>query len=113
MSRLSSGTSGFRKTVLNDFRQPEERPDRGELLDNFVYIALRTSGFEGINFWRTQDRNEVYSLIDSTRALEVKWRRSLFKPSKYGTFTDAYPGIPLSPVCFQDQEYLDALDISH
>ncbi len=104
---------GFRNTVLNDFRQPAERQDRGELLENLIYIALHTAGFERINFWRTQDRNEVDFIVDSRWALEVKWQRSLFKPSKYGKFIDAYPEIPLNPVCFQDDEYLDAMDVMH
>ncbi len=102
--------SGLRNLILNDFRHPFERPDRGYLLENLVFIALKQAGVERINYWRTQDKKEVDFIIEGTRAFEVKWRSEAFNPGKYRRFTEHYPDIPLSPVCRQDDKAPDLLD---
>lgn len=108
--------SGFRNTVLNDFKMPAERIDKGALLENQVYIGLRTYGIDPIFFWRTQDKKEVDFVLPQLpvpQALEVKWQASAFKPKKYERFTQAYPNIPLSLICYNDETHLDLLDVMH
>jgi hypothetical protein len=104
---------GFRNTVLNDFKLPSDRLDKGALLENMVFIALRTYGIEPLHFWRTQDKKEVDFVIPGRIALETKWQASSFKAKKYEKFTTAYPEIPLEPICYQDSEHLELLDILH
>ncbi|MDZ7793774.1 MAG: ATP-binding protein [Spirochaetia bacterium] len=102
--------SGLRNIILNDFRAPFEKPDRGCLLENLVFIALKQAGVEKINYWRTQDKKEVDFIVDGSRAFEVKWRSEAFNPGKYRRFTEHYPDIPLNPVCWQDDNSPDLLD---
>ena len=104
---------GFRNAVLNTFENPQERLDKGAFLENQVLIALHTYGFEKINFWRTQDKNEVDFVIDGNHALEVKWQKAAYNPKKYEKFTGSYPHIPLTPVFFRDDTNIDLLDIMH
>jgi len=113
MPKIYMLDSGLRNVVLNDFRALEDRQDKGELLENMVFIALRTFGFDNINFWRTQDKKEVDFIVDTGHALEVKWQPSAFRPKKYEKFTSAYPDIPLNPVFYYDEHQLDLLDLLH
>lgn len=97
--------SGFRNTVLGDYRYPQQRLDKGNLLENLVFITLRTFGFDPIHFWRTQDKHEVdFVLPKEPAALEVKWQSSAFDPKKYRRFTEAYPRIPLLPVFYESED---------
>lgn len=108
--------SGLRNTVLGDYRIPEERLDKGAMLENLVYTGLRTYGIDPIHFWRTQDKKEVDFVLPrqpDPMALEAKWQASSYNPKKYERFTQAYPDIPLAPICYEDTKHLDLLDVMH
>ncbi|MHA1672336.1 MAG: ATP-binding protein [Promethearchaeota archaeon] len=51
---------GMRNAILNNFTPFDNRTDRGELLENFVFCELQ-SNFEGwqINYWRTMGKAEM------------------------------------------------------
>ena len=108
--------SGFRNTILGEFKFLSERLDKGVLLENLVFIGLRTYGVDPIHFWRTQDQKEVDFVLPrqpKRQALEVKWQAASFNPKKYERFTQAYPDIPLTPICYDDETQLDLLDVMH
>jgi len=51
---------GMRNAILNNFTPFDNRLDRGELLENFVFCELK-SNFEGwqLNYWRTTGKAEM------------------------------------------------------
>jgi predicted AAA+ superfamily ATPase len=50
--------TGLRNSLLNNFSPLAEREDRGKLLENHVFIQLR-SRFEELRFWRTTGKGEI------------------------------------------------------
>lgn len=102
---------GLRNTITGNYSPVSERTDRGALLENLIFIALRYSGRDRINFWRTQDKKEVDFIFDGKAALEVKWQLSKFDTQKYRTFIESYPEIPLYPAVRRSDSALDPLDL--
>lgn len=69
---------GLRNWICGDFRSPDKRDDRGQLVENFVFSTLkRREEFpRGINFWRTKSKAEVDFVIQTPQGLipiEVKY----------------------------------------
>jgi predicted AAA+ superfamily ATPase len=66
---------GIRNSLLNNFLPIDNRTDKGQMLENFVFNELR-SNFEGkINYWRTTNKNEVDFVLqvnDKIVPIEVK-----------------------------------------
>jgi uncharacterized protein len=101
MPKLYFADLGLRNSLLNNFAPIGERDDRGELLENYLYLRLKQSvGEEMVKYWRTQNRQEVDFVMqrDDGRAAayEVKWKEDSFRASKYAFFRASYPDIPLS-----------------
>ncbi len=100
MHKLYFNDLGFRNVLMRQFSPVSLRPDLGMLLENYVYIRLRTLyGSDMIRFWRTADQHEVDFIITTTPdngwSLEVKTDYRRFEPNKYRRFTDTYPQYPL------------------
>ena len=100
MPKLYFADLGLRNSLLNNFSAIGERADRGELLENYVYLRLKqAAGEEMVKYWRTQNRQEVDFVVrhdDGTAsAFEVKWGEESFRASKYAFFRKSYPKIPL------------------
>lgn len=51
--------NGFRNYLLSDFKEIEKRNDVGQLVENFVYSALKREEIGKINFWRTKSKAEI------------------------------------------------------
>jgi predicted AAA+ superfamily ATPase len=68
---------GMRNALLKDFSSSEERPDKGTILESFVFLKLQTlmqPNME-IRFWRTKDGSEVDFIVLKDRKptpIEVK-----------------------------------------
>ena len=102
MPKLYLNDLGLRNHFLNNFSPIATRADRGDLLENtFFRILLDTISLEDIRFWRTQKGQEVDFIVAGSKAYEVKYSESLYKPSKYNYFREQYPDIPLVPI-FRD-----------
>ena len=87
---------GLRNMLLKDFRRPEARPDAGALYENFIFRQfLDRLSLEEIQFWRTQQKNEVDFILNGELACEVKFSPENVKLSKYKAFRAAHPNIPL------------------
>lgn len=100
MPKLFFADLGLRNSLQNNFSPIGERDDRGDLLENYVYLRLKQmAGEEMLRYWRTQNRQEVDFVVrydDGTAAaFEVKWRKDAFRASKYAFFSATYPEIPL------------------
>lgn len=69
--------NGLRNRLTNNFSPWEQRPDKGALLENFVYGALRRLAQRSANlkYWRTQTQAEVDFVLEKGQRLlpvEVK-----------------------------------------
>ncbi|ODS42593.1 MAG: hypothetical protein MSIBF_04610 [Candidatus Altiarchaeales archaeon IMC4] len=83
---------GMRNAVLNNFTAFENRPDRGELAENFVFRELKTNFGHKMNFWRTAGKAEVDFVLtkgDDVIPIEVKLSGTTLGKSFY-SFINAY-----------------------
>lgn len=114
MPKVYFNDSGLCNALLRNFLPPEQRQDKGMLLEHFVFHALREKydpEFD-IHFWRTTSQHEVDFVIETEQkqgfALEVKWQEKEFKPNKYRLYTESYgQQFPLKPAC------MECIDIAH
>lgn len=60
--------TGLRNAILNNFSLFDNRTDRGELLETFVFSELKKLGLE-IKFWRTAGKAEIDFIIFSEKGL--------------------------------------------
>lgn len=58
--------TGLRNAILNNFSLFDNRTDRGELLETFVFSELKKLGLE-IKFWRTAGKAEIDFIISSEK----------------------------------------------
>jgi uncharacterized protein len=103
MPKLYFADQGLRNALINNYSPIGLRQDKGELLENYVYLLLKDKyGPENTKFWRTNTQNEVDFVVQSDKgklfAYEVKFDKSAFSETKYRAFTNAYPDIPLKCV---------------
>ncbi|TCD27920.1 ATP-binding protein [Pedobacter psychrodurus] len=104
MPKVYFNDNGLRNTLLNNFSKLNDRADKGELLENYIYCRLRQLyDANDLHFWRTADDNEVDFIIEKYLnkgiAYEVKYNDVQFKPTKYKKFTEAYTDFDLKCVC--------------
>lgn len=103
MPKVYFQDAGLRNRLLNRFYQITEREDRGQLLENYVWIRLNELyPKDQIRFWRTPAQNEVDFVVTETfgtgKAYEVKFSDNRFRPKSYKKFQADYPGYPLQCV---------------
>jgi hypothetical protein len=90
---------GVRNMVLKDFSSLSGRPDKGVILESFVFLKLQAelSHNMEIKFWRTKDGGEVDFILLRDRKpipIEVKSRiASLEIPSGLKRFCSRYPAV--------------------
>lgn len=106
MPKLYFADLGLRNALINNYSPIGLRQDKGELLENYVYLLLKDKyGNENTKFWRTNSKNEVDFVVQSDKgelcAYEVKYDKSSFSESKYRAFTNAYPQIPLKCISLE------------
>jgi predicted AAA+ superfamily ATPase len=101
MPKLYFLDSGIRNILLNNFDFPEFRMDKGMYWENLVFKLLYDRrDVKSINFWRTQDKNEVDFIINKKFAIEVKFNGNKFALSGYKQFKQSYPEIPIRAASF-------------
>lgn len=113
MSKVYFNDSGLRNSVIDSFGEIDIRPDRGKLLENFIYAQINTSKlFKNIRFWRTKTGGEMDFVARSGEELigfESKFT-SLTKPSlsrSAGHFIKDYK--PAKIIIFS-KDYLKRID---
>jgi len=97
MPKIYFNDLGLRNILLKQFLPVNQRLDRGELIENYLFIRLRQLvDKDDIRYWRTVDGNEIDFVVtmnpNSGFAIEVKFNESEFKPKKYINFVEHYPG---------------------
>ena len=100
MPKVFFADLGLRNSLLNNFSPVGAREDRGELLENYVYLRLKqVAEEERVKYWRTQNKQEVDFVVQhddgTAAAYEVKWQEKSFRDSKVAYFRKTYPEIPL------------------
>lgn len=110
---------GVRNMLLKDFSDIANRPDKGVILESFVFLKLQAmlSPNMEIKFWRTKDGEEVDFIILKDRKpipIEVKSKiTSLETPSGLKRFLNRYPTVELAYIINEqieeDTKYGDCL----
>lgn len=100
MPKIYFNDLGMRNTLLGQFQNIDIRIDKGELIENFVFLQLRNRyNSDEIKFWRTTDGNEVDFVVstnfDKGFAIECKFNEKTFNLKKHSKFTNEYPNFPL------------------
>lgn len=96
---------GFRNILQNYFEAPANRIDKGQVIENYLFLRLRQLyGEDALNFWRTADGKEVDFLVSTQYnkgfAIESKFNETEFLVSKYDKFIKAYPDYPLRVISY-------------
>jgi len=71
---------GVRNTLLKDFSNPSERPDKGILVESYVFLKLRANLAPNmeIKFWRTKDGDEIdFILLKNRKPIPIEVKSSL------------------------------------
>ena len=100
MPKVYFNDLGMRNVLLKQFSEVESRLDKGELVENYVFIRLRdTFSTDDVRYWRTADGNEVDFVVSTEFqkgfAIECKFDQNSFSRTKYKKFEEAYPNFPL------------------
>ncbi len=105
---------GFRNILLNQFLPPDQRLDKGMLIENYAYTRLRNLyGNDQLRFWRTADGNEIDFIHvrspEKGEAIEIKFNEKGYNPAKYRKFLEAYPEYTMSCRAFVAQDNKQSL----
>lgn len=91
MPKLFFQDNGFRNALLNNFDRINTRADKGTLLENqTLQQLLKHYNDYDVKYWRTTEQNEVDFVLKDNKALEIKFKQSEFKESKYKLFRSNY-----------------------
>ena len=107
---------GLRNLRVNNFPEIEIRTDKGQVLENYVFLRLdELFRQEEIRFWRTADLKEVDFLVsdsfEKNIAFEVKFNASGIKISKYKTFKKSYPEFDLQFIEYKASNYPETIPV--
>lgn len=95
---------GIRNSLLKDFRDHRDRPDKGALYESFVFLQLlpQLKPNMEIRFWRTKKGDEVdFILVKNRVPVPVEVKSSLESaqvPSGMQRFLKLYPKAPFGVV---------------
>jgi hypothetical protein len=71
---------GIRNAILKDFSSPKERPDKGVLLESYVFLRMQSmlKPNTEIKFWRTKDGDEVdFILLKDRKPIPIEVKSKL------------------------------------
>ncbi len=109
MPKLYFNDNGLRNSFLNNYNTIENRTDKGQLLENYVYIRLsELYSDSNIHFWRTSTGNEIDFIINesniSRKAYEVKFSSKNINKNKYKKFRILYPDFDFQFISYNFDE---------
>ncbi len=108
--------NGIRNALLKDFRPMGNRPDRGALLENHVFVELEKSAGPDISilYHRTHDGQEIDFILElDGRKLLVEVKSSMHRPTIPAAFhdmlarDDAMAGVVLNDGFHKTDETVD------
>jgi predicted AAA+ superfamily ATPase len=71
---------GIRNAILKDFSSLSRRPDKGSILESFVFLQLKTNLLPNmeIKFWRTKEGDEVdFILLKDRKPLPIEVKSNM------------------------------------
>lgn len=83
---------GLRNSLIDNFTTFELRPDKGQVVENFVAIALQALE-KPVKFWRTKNKAEVDFVVElggKLAAIEVKAGKESDVPPSLRSFMEKY-----------------------
>lgn len=101
--------TGLRNFIVDDFRNIEDRPDAGALLENVVVMQIIKQDLS-FRFWRSKQKSEIDFVIslpnNQNLALEIKksFRKSDYQTKAIRHFQAEYPEIPVLFCAFDLKE---------
>ena len=109
MPKIYFNDLGMRNILLGQFQIIETRLDKGELLENFLFLRLNELySTDNLRYWRTSSGNEVDFIIsqgnENSFAIECKFNVTNFNSKRYSIFTENYPQIPLSARSYSSEK---------
>lgn len=116
MPKVYLSDLGMKNLLINNFMNMNLRQDRGELLENYVFIRLRELYYEdSLYFWRTTGQNEIDFVVNDPikgkNAFEVKFSTDNVHLTKYKIFKEAYPDYPIQFVGFDYSDNKDSIPV--
>lgn len=90
---------GVRNMLLKDFSVGNDRPDKGVILETFVFLKLQSGLLPNmeIKFWRTRDGGEVdFILLKDRKPIPIEVKSKLSSPeipSGLKRFLTRYPSV--------------------
>jgi len=101
MPKVYFNDLGFRNIILNSFNPVQDKIDKGEIIENYVFQRLvDLHEIDNLKYWRTTSGNEIDFVVSTSYekgyAIETKFNSAAFKEKKYQKFTENYPAYPLS-----------------
>jgi len=109
MPKVYFADLGIRNKVLNRFYPLHDREDKGQLLENYIYIRLaELYDKEQLRYWRTTDKQEVDFVITESfgtgKAFEIKFSDIKFREKSFQKFCTTYPDYILSCISYQSTD---------
>lgn len=116
MPKIYFNDLGLRNLLVNNFAETEIRIDKGQVLENYVFLRLNELyRQEEVRFWRTADQKEVDFLVsdsfEKNIAFEVKFNASGIKTSKYKIFKKTYPEFDFQFIEYKSNNFPDTIPV--
>jgi len=113
MPKVYFNDTGLRNSIIDSFGEVNIRPDRGELLENFIYTQLKVSKFlKDVRFWRTKTGGEIDFVIEFDKeiiGLESKFS-SFTKPSFSRSLRHFVRDYKPGKIVIVTKDYLQAIE---
>jgi predicted AAA+ superfamily ATPase len=85
--------NGFRNIVLKNFQSTKNRPDKGQLYENFVASEIAKKDIE-VKYWRTKSKAEVDFIIEKNGGvIPIEVKSGMTKPKltkSFASFLEKY-----------------------
>jgi predicted AAA+ superfamily ATPase len=106
---------GMRNIIIDDFRDLDNRPDGGALLENAVFVELIKND-KNVKYWRTKQKQEVDFIIEGKNrtlsAFEIKMDYDSSKMKGLNIFTEKYKEARKAILYLKRKEKFIDLDVS-
>jgi predicted AAA+ superfamily ATPase len=108
MPKVFFNDNGLRNVMLNRFLAPDDREDKGALLENYVFQRLASVyGREPLYYWRTTAGNEVDFIVREDnlagKAIEVKFSKGNKSLRNFRQFQLYYPSFDTTLLTFRPE----------
>jgi predicted AAA+ superfamily ATPase len=86
--------TGIRNVLINNFNDLEQRTDKGELFENYVFLNLyhHKDILTQLKFWKTRNMQEIdFILVNANALLAYECKYGLDNQNSFTAFKNQYP----------------------